>query len=75
MFLPEITHIIKQWPASIQALPYLDMVVYETLRFWPLGDLERKCVKDYRNRISSASRFELDLHFYLDMYQLVLRQF
>ena len=25
------------------------MVVYETLRFWPLGDLERKCVKDYRN--------------------------
>ena len=29
------------------------MVVYETLRFWPLGDLERKCVKDYRD----VSRF------------------
>ena len=24
------------------------MVVYETLRFFPLGDIERKCVREYR---------------------------
>ena len=35
------------------------MVIHETLRFWPLGDLERKCVKDYRDRFSFASRYEL----------------
>ena len=33
---------------TIQSLPYLDMVVHETLRFFPLGDVERKCVKEYR---------------------------
>ena len=43
----------------MQALPYLDMVVYETLRFWPLGDLERKCVKDYRD--ASKCAFYVDL--------------
>ena len=43
----------------MQALPYLDMVVYETLRFWPLGDLERKCVKDYRN--ASIFAYDVDL--------------
>ena len=32
---------------TIQTLPYLDMVVNEALRFYPLGDHERKCVKDY----------------------------
>ena len=33
---------------TIQSLPYLDMVVHETLRFFPLGDIERKCVKEYK---------------------------
>ena len=32
---------------TVQTLPYLDMVVYEALRFFPLGDVERKCVKEY----------------------------
>ena len=26
----------------------MDMVICETLRFYPLGDLERMCVKEYR---------------------------
>ena len=33
---------------TIQSLPYFDMVVHETLRIFPLGDIERKCVKEYR---------------------------
>ena len=33
---------------TIQSLTYLDMVVHETLRIFPLGDIERKCVREYR---------------------------
>ena len=32
---------------TIQTLPYMDMVINEALRFFPLGDHERKCVKEY----------------------------
>ena len=32
---------------TVQTLPYMDMVVNEALRFFPLGDHERKCVKEY----------------------------
>ena len=61
LIIGEISHIKhKQRPASIQALPYLDMVVYETLRFWPLGDLERKCVKDYRNTFHPPRPLDLN---------------
>ena len=32
---------------TVQTLPYMDMVTNEALRFFPIGDHERKCVKDY----------------------------
>lgn len=32
---------------TIQTLPYMDMVINEALRVFPLGDHERKCVKEY----------------------------
>ena len=32
---------------TIQNLPYMDMVINEALRFFPIGDHERKCVKEY----------------------------
>lgn len=32
----------------IHSLPYLDMVVNETLRHFPLAIMERQCVKDYK---------------------------
>ena len=32
---------------TIQTLPYMDMVINEALRFFPIGDHERKCVKEY----------------------------
>ena len=33
---------------AVQSLPYLDMVVNEALRIWPIGFLERKCTKPYK---------------------------
>ncbi len=33
---------------QIQGLPYLDMVIHETLRLYFSGFLERECVKDYK---------------------------
>ncbi|TRY73186.1 hypothetical protein TCAL_02546 [Tigriopus californicus] len=33
---------------TVQALPYLDKVVHETLRIYPLTIIERACVKDYQ---------------------------
>ena len=32
---------------TVQTLPYMDMVVNEALRFFSLGDHERRCVKEY----------------------------
>ena len=32
---------------TIQTLPYMDMVINEALRFYPIADIERKCVKEY----------------------------
>ena len=33
---------------TVQTLPYLDMVINESLRFFSLGDHERRCVKEYQ---------------------------
>lgn len=33
---------------AVQSLPYLDMVIHETLRHYPLTPVERVCVKEYR---------------------------
>ena len=33
---------------TVQTLPYMDMVIHEALRFFSLGDLERRCVKEYK---------------------------
>jgi cytochrome P450 family 6 len=31
----------------VQTLPYLDMVVHESMRHYPIADIERKCTKEY----------------------------
>ncbi|TRY80860.1 hypothetical protein TCAL_07801 [Tigriopus californicus] len=33
---------------TIQGMPYLDKVIHETLRLYPLSLIERLCVKDYK---------------------------
>ncbi len=33
---------------TIQKLPYLDQVIFETLRYYSLGNIERLCTKDYK---------------------------
>ena len=33
---------------AIQGLQFLDMVVHEGLRIFPLSDMDRLCVKDYK---------------------------
>ncbi|TRY80431.1 hypothetical protein TCAL_15496, partial [Tigriopus californicus] len=42
-------HGVQEMPYDrIQTLPYLDMVINETLRHYPLAIMERQCVKDYK---------------------------
>nr|APH81387.1 cytochrome P450 CYP3025B1 [Tigriopus kingsejongensis] len=51
--LTEIQDIIEEHGSQhlpydvVQTLPYLDMVINETLRHYPLAVAERECVKDY----------------------------
>lgn len=45
---------------ALMALPFLDMVVLETLRKWPsITCLDRKCVKDYALHLSSGQTVQL----------------
>ncbi|TRY80616.1 hypothetical protein TCAL_13243 [Tigriopus californicus] len=42
-------HGVQEMPYDrIQTLPFLDMVINETLRHYPLAIMERQCVKDYK---------------------------
>ena len=35
---------------TLMSLQYLDMVVYETMRHFPIVEIERTCTRDYASR-------------------------
>ncbi|XP_053660556.1 cytochrome P450 9e2-like [Anopheles marshallii] len=46
---------------KLQSLPYLDMVVSETLRRWPIGTvLNRECVRDYQYDDGQGVKFTIE---------------
>uniref|UniRef100_A0A182S4Z6 Uncharacterized protein n=1 Tax=Anopheles funestus TaxID=62324 RepID=A0A182S4Z6_ANOFN len=46
---------------KLQSLPYLDMVISETLRRWPIATLlNRECVRDYQCDDGHGGKFTID---------------
>ncbi|KXJ68076.1 hypothetical protein RP20_CCG006036 [Aedes albopictus] len=45
---------------TFQQMPYMDMVVSETLRKWPAGAFDRKCERDYVLDDEAGLKFTID---------------